>query len=183
MQHIERTAPLPEGKGYREIWLAGGCFWGMQKYMQGVQGVFTTDVGYANGHVPNPSYEQVCAHTTGAAETLRVVYDPQVASLGFLLTLFFQAIDPTSVNRQGGDIGDQYRTGIYYTDDADLPIITDAINTLATTLTASVAIEVKPLDSYYLAEDYHQDYLIKNPGGYCHISDRMCAAAHAAVPE
>lgn len=168
--------------GLREIWLAGGCFWGMQKYMDGVQGVISTDVGYANGHTENPTYEQVCAHKTGFAETVHVVYDPARVPLRFLLQLFFKAIDPTSVNRQGGDVGDQYRTGIYYQDAADRPVIDAAMAELAKTLDKPVAVEVKLLENYYPAEAYHQKYLVKNPGGYCHISDTMCAAASAAQP-
>lgn len=175
MQVIQRKA-----EGDSEIWLAGGCFWGMQKYVEGIHGVVESDVGYANGHTPNPTYEQVCAHTTGYAETVRVVYDRKEVSLSFLLELFYNAIDPTTVNRQGGDIGEQYRTGIYYTDAADLPVIEASIAALAQTLDKPVAIEVKPLENYYLAEDYHQDYLVKNPGGYCHVTDAMCAVAHAA---
>lgn len=178
---IQRLEPVADG--HREIWLAGGCFWGLEKYLGGVQGVVRTDVGYANGHTENPTYEQVCAHTTGFAETVRVEYDPEKASLSFLLGLFFDAIDPTSMNRQGNDVGDQYRSGIYYTDPDDLPAIAAAIDTLQRTIVGLVAIEVKPLQNYYLAEDYHQDYLVKNPGGYCHISDAMCAVAHAARDE
>ncbi|MDL2317628.1 peptide-methionine (R)-S-oxide reductase MsrB [Eubacteriales bacterium OttesenSCG-928-A19] len=180
VQTIQRKTPLPAGKEYKEIWLAGGCFWGLERYMEGIHGVAGTDVGYANGNTPDPTYEQVCSHTTGYAETVRVVYDPDMVSLPFLLTLFYQAIDPTTVNRQGNDIGDQYRTGIYSLDESDLPAIRESIDALALTLDAPVAVEVKPLVNYYLAEDYHQAYLRKNPGGYCHISDTMCAAAHAA---
>lgn len=183
MEIIQRETPVAEGKGYREIWLAGGCFWGMQKYVDGIHGVVQSDVGYANGHTPDPTYEQVCAHKTGYAETVRVVYDPAEVSLGFLLDLYYKAIDPTTVNRQGGDIGDQYRTGIYYTDPAELPAIEASIAALAGTLDKPVAIEVKPLVNYYLAEDYHQKYLEKNPGGYCHVTDAMCAVASTAREE
>lgn len=177
---IERTAQVPEGKGYREIWLAGGCFWGLEKYLDGVHGVIATDVGYANGHTENPTYQAVCSHKTGYAETVRAVYDPSAVSLGFLLDLYYKVIDPTSVNRQGNDAGDQYRTGIYYTDPADLPVIEVSIDALGASLSAPVAIEVEPLASYYLAEDYHQKYLEKNPGGYCHITEGQCAIARTA---
>lgn len=183
MSIIERLAEVGQGSGYKEIWLAGGCFWGMQKYMDGIHGVVETDVGYANGHTESPTYQQVCAHTTGFAETVRVVYNPGEISLAFLLELYYQAVDPTSVNRQGGDIGDQYRTGIYYTDEAELPVIRASIDTLAATLDKPVAIEVAPLINYYLAEEYHQKYLEKNPGGYCHITDAMCAVARTAREE
>lgn len=169
-------------RALKEIWLAGGCFWGAEKYLAGIRGVIRTDVGYANGHTPEPTYEQVCRQDTGCAETVHVAYDPGVLPLGFLLGLFFKAIDPTSVNRQGGDVGDQYRTGIYYKDAEDLPVIREAVQALQRTLERPVAVEVKPLRNYYLAEAYHQKYLEKNPGGYCHISDVMCKAAAAAMP-
>lgn len=177
---IQRTSPVQPGSGHQEIWLAGGCFWGMEKYLDGVHGVVQTDVGYANGHVENPTYQQVCAHTTGYAETVRVVYDPQVVSLPFLLDLYYKAIDPTSVNRQGGDVGDQYRTGIYYTQEADAPVVEASLKALAGTLDAPVAVEAMPLQNYYLAEETHQKYLEKNPGGYCHVTDEMCAVARTA---
>lgn len=163
-----------------EIWLAGGCFWGLQEYLDRVEGVFCTNVGYANGQTLNPTYEQVCSHTTGYAETVHVVYDTAVISLPFLLDLFYKAIDPTSLNRQGGDIGEQYRTGIYYGDAADLPVIEASIGRLAEKLDKPVAIEVKPLDNYYLAEEYHQDYLKKTPGGYCHIPQKLFSYASTA---
>lgn len=180
---VQRLKPLSLTDAQREIWLAGGCFWGMQKYMDGIRGVVATDVGYANGNTPNPTYEQVCRHDTGYAETVRVVYDPTQISLRFLLALYFQAIDPTTVDRQGEDIGNQYRTGIYYMDKADLPIITLAIDALAKTLDKPIAVEVTPLKNYYLAEEYHQNYLVKNPGGYCHITEGQCAAAREAKEE
>lgn len=180
---IERLRPVPEGSEHREIWLAGGCFWGLEKYLRGIHGVIDTDVGYANGDTPNPTYQQVCSHATGYAETVRVVYDPAEVSLSFLLSLYFDAIDPTSVNRQGNDIGDQYRTGIYYTEESDMATVRAALGALSKSLGAPVAIEAMPLRNYYLAEDYHQDYLAKNPGGYCHISDGMCAVAAQAREE
>ena len=117
-----------EKKGYdmekrSVIYLAGGCFWGTEHFMKQVRGVEKTRVGYANSALSDPSYEQVCSGATGAAETVEVVYDPAVVGLPLLLNLYFLTIDPTSLNRQGGDIGTQYRTGIYYTDTADLPFI------------------------------------------------------------
>ena len=163
-----------------EIYLAGGCFWGMQKYLSSVRGVTETEAGYANGPDVRPTYEQVCRNS-GHAETVRVKYDPQKVSLAFLLRLYFDAIDPTSVNRQGGDSGIQYRTGIYYTDEKDLPVIRAEIDCLRKTLTKPVAVEVLPLGNFYPAEEYHQDYLDKNPGGYCHIGpEKMKRAAEAA---
>jgi len=172
---IARKGGVPEGA--REIWLAGGCFWGIEKYMAGIHGVLGTSAGYANGQSVSPSYEQVCTGTTGCAETVHVVYSPKVLSLARLLALFMQAIDPTSLNRQGGDVGTQYRTGIYYCDHTDLPVINTAIEQTEAECGVLIVVEVKPLESYYLAEEYHQEYLKKNPGGYCHIGDELCAAA------
>lgn len=165
-----------------EIYLAGGCFWGMEKYLASIRGVLSTEVGYANGKTMNPTYEDVCRKNTGHAETVRVSYDPEVVSLRFLLELYFEAIDPTAVNRQGADVGVQYRTGIYYTDPAYLPVIQEAVGELQKTLDRPVAVEVKPLENFSSAEEYHQQYLDKNPGGYCHIGrDKFERAARALV--
>ena len=172
---IERKDDLPGGAA--EIWLAGGCFWGLEKYFSRVRGVIMTSVGYANGTAVSPTYKQVCTGTTGCAETVHVVYNPEILHLARLLSLYMQAIDPTSLNRQGGDIGEQYRTGIYYTDEKDLPVINAEIKKVDAECSEPVVVEVKPLSSYYLAEEYHQDYLKKNPAGYCHIGDKLCAAA------
>lgn len=175
---IQRAISVPAG--LREIWLAGGCFWGTEQYLAGVHGVVHTSVGYANGKTPAPTYEQVCSHTTGYAEAVHIVYDPQVLTLRFLLELYFRSVNPTSLNRQGGDIGEQYRTGIYYLDEEELPVIREAVAALAVTLDRPVAIEVAPLRNYFLAEEYHQRYLDKNPGGYCHISTEKLAYARQA---
>lgn len=165
-----------------EIYLAGGCFWGTEKYFASIRGVTSTLVGYANGKTQNPSYEEVCRNDTGHAETVCVRYDPKILPLDFLLSLYYEAIDPTSVNRQGGDSGTQYRTGIYYVDEADLATIEHSIEKLQKRLDKPVAIEVKPLDNFSSAEDYHQKYLEKNPGGYCHIGKaKFEKAAHAVV--
>ena len=152
-----------------EIYLAGGCFWGTEKYISSIRGVISTKVGYANGRTENPTYEEVCRNNTGHAETVHVTYSPEMLPLEFLLELYYNSIDPTSVNRQGGDAGTQYRTGIYYTDEADLPVIERSISRLQARYDKPVAIEVKPLENFYPAEEYHQKYLDKNPGGYCHI--------------
>ncbi len=152
-----------------EIYLAGGCFWGMQKYISSLYGVMKTEAGYANGPTVSPTYEQVCQNS-GHAETVRVEYDPQKISLAFLLRLYFDAIDPAAVNHQGGDSGIQYRTGIYYTDEADLPVIRSERERVQAALSAPVAVEVLPLKNFYPAEEFHQNYLDKNPEGYCHIS-------------
>ena len=152
----------------RTIYLAGGCFWGCQKYFDLIPGVLQTEVGYANGPTANPSYEEV-KHHAGHAETVRVVYDPQALPLGQLLDAYFRVIDPVSVNKQGEDEGIQYRTGIYYIDEADLAVIQPKLRALAEQYDAPLAVELKPLENFYSAEEYHQKYLEKNPGGYCHI--------------
>lgn len=164
-----------------EIYLAGGCFWGMEKYLASVPGVESTQVGYANGRTEHPTYEEVCRNNTGHAETVKVVYDPRVLPLAFLLNLFYDAIDPTSLNRQGGDVGTQYRTGIYYADEDDRPLIERSLADLQKHYQKPLEIELKPLDQFYPAEDYHQSYLDKNPGGYCHIGADKFRKARCAV--
>ena len=159
------------------IYLAGGCFWGAQRYFDFLPCVLETEVGYANGTTANPTYEQVKHENTGHAETVRVVYDPAAISLEELLEQFYKAIDPTSVNRQGGDVGVQYRTGIYSTDPAQTPIIEASLAELQTHYAQPVAVEALPLSNFYTAEEYHQKYLDKNPGGYCHISPALFEAA------
>lgn len=165
-----------------EIYLAGGCFWGMEKYIQSIRGVLSTKVGYANGETESPTYEEVCYHDTGHAETVLVIYDETILSLDFLLNLYFEAIDPTSFHKQGGDVGKQYRTGIYYTDENDLPLIERELNKLQKRYDKPIVIEVKALQNFYEAEEYHQKYLDKNPRGYCHIGrDKFQKAAEAVV--
>ena len=166
----------------RELYLAGGCFWGMQKYLDNVCGVLQTEVGYANGKTENPTYEEVCSCGTGHAETVHVLYDAQRVSLEELLELYYGAINPTSLNRQGGDIGSQYRTGIYYTEEEDLPVIVRSISSLQARLDKPVAIEVKTLENFSLAEEYHQKYLDKNPNGYCHITPAKLEQVKQAQP-
>jgi peptide methionine sulfoxide reductase msrA/msrB len=163
----------------KTIYLAGGCFWGLQKYLSLIRGVTKTEAGYANGAAAAPTYEQVCANS-GHAETVRAEYDENVITLTRLLDLYADVIDPNSVNRQGGDAGIQYRTGIYYEDEADRAIIAGWLVLLGESLTKPVAIELKPLENFYPAEEYHQNYLGKNPGGYCHISnDKFECVANA----
>jgi len=156
-------------KNIKDIYLAGGCFWGTEHYFKQVEGVVDTEVGYANGNIAHPTYEQVCTDTTRFAETVHISYDPTKISLAFLLTLYFKAIDPVSVNQQGHDKGTQYRTGIYYTDAADLPVIEAAWAAEQARHERPLAVEKLPLENFYIAEDYHQDYLDKNPSGYCHL--------------
>ena len=164
----------------KEIYLAGGCFWGTEHFLKLIDGVETTQVGYANGNIANPTYKQVCTETTDFAETVKVQYDPLKVDLPFLIDLYFKTIDPTSVNRQGNDRGTQYRTGIYYTDPADLAVIQETVHRLATAYPRPLAVEIKPLKNFYPAEDYHQDYLDKNPGGYCHINPALFEMARKA---
>jgi methionine-S-sulfoxide reductase len=150
------------------IYLAGGCFWGLQKYMDQFDGIIETQVGYANGPDFAPTYEQVCADS-GHAETVRVVYDETVLPPEELLERYFTVIDPLSVNRQGHDTGIQYRTGVYYTDEAQLPAIRRIFDRQREKAGASLAVTVEPLKNFFPAEEYHQKYLDKNPNGYCHI--------------
>ena len=150
------------------IYLAGGCFWGMQKFFDQFEGVIATQVGYANGPDAAPSYQDVCRNS-GHAETVRIDYDQGKLSLGELMDLYFMVIDPLSVNRQGEDEGIQYRTGIYYTDPADLDAIRAVCVREAEKAGAPLAVEVAPLVNFFSAEEYHQTPLEKHPNGYCHI--------------
>ena len=154
------------------IYLAGGCFWGVQKYFDQFDGVLTTEVGYANGPEEAPSYRDVC-NSSGHAETVKIEYDPEVISLTELLGYYFMVVDPLSVNKQGNDCGIQYRTGIYYTDENQLPEIKDVYKEQEEKAGAKLAVEMEPLKNFYSAEEYHQKYLDKNPGGYCHIPGKM----------
>ena len=152
----------------KTIYLAGGCFWGLQKYFDQFSGVISTEVGYANGPDKAPTYEEVC-NDSGHAETVRIEYDEEVMNLKELLANYFRVIDPVSVNRQGGDIGIQYRTGIYYTSDDQLPFIQEVFEAVRNEAGQDLAVVVEPLKNFFPAEEYHQKYLDKNPGGYCHI--------------
>lgn len=152
-----------------EIYLAGGCFWGVEEYMSRIDGVIDVTSGYANGNTSNPSYEDVLYKKTGHAETVHVTYDASVVSLSDLLTYYFKVVDPTSLNKQGNDRGSQYRSGIYYVSESDITVIEKAIEKESTKYSDPIVVEVEPLKNYYLAEEYHQDYLKKNPNGYCHI--------------
>lgn len=153
----------------KSIYFAGGCFWGVEAYMEKIYGVIDSSSGYANGKTENPTYEDVVYRNTGHAETVHVKYDANKVSLETLIKYYFRIIDPTSINKQGNDIGTQYRTGIYYTDSNDLPIIEKEINEEQKKYNKKIVVEVSPLKRFDLAEEYHQDYLKKNPHGYCHI--------------
>ena len=154
------------------IYLAGGCFWGLQKYFDQFDGVLRTEVGYANGPDKAPSYEDVC-HDSGHAETVKIEYDEDRISPEELLDKYFLVIDPLSVNKQGHDEGIQYRTGIYYTDERQLDTIRKVYSREEAKAGAKLAVAVEKLKNFYSAEEYHQKYLEKNPGGYCHIPARF----------
>lgn len=153
----------------KDIYFAGGCFWGIEEYFSRIEGVTDTEVGYANSKVENPSYELVCSGMTDSAETVKIIYDENIISLEDLLEKLFLVIDPTLLNRQGNDIGSQYRTGIYYNEDEDLEVINSYIDSIKNNYKKDILTEVLKIKNFYPAEDYHQDYLKKNPNGYCHI--------------
>ena len=153
----------------KDLYLAAGCFWGAEHFFKQIQGVVFTEVGFANGRTDNPTYEQVYTDTTGHAETVHLRYNPLQVSLPFLLEMYFKAIDPTSLNRQGEDRGTRYRTGIYYPHPDDLPFIRLAMAQEAPRHGLPLQVEVLPLQCFFRAEDYHQDYLDNNPTGYCHL--------------
>ena len=163
-----------------EIYFAGGCFWGTQHYLKQIRGVISTEAGYANGHFCDPTYEEVYTDMTGYAECVKVVYDPEIISLEKLCELYFHSIDPLSHNQQGNDIGTRYRTGIYYFSDLDKEIIMSVYNRIEERMGEKLAVEVEELVSYYPAEEYHQDYLDKNPDGYCHLPSFLMEYARKA---
>lgn len=171
-----------EGKNIKEIYFAGGCFWGTEHLFQLVGGVVATEVGYANGKIKNPTYEQVISHTTGFAEAVKVQYDADEVDLPLLIDLYFKSIDPTTIDRQGNDVGENYRSGIYTTDPTAEAIVKTEVAKLAKNYSKPVVVETIPLKNFYKAEDYHQDYLDKNPGGYCHIPLSVFEEAKRANP-
>ena len=150
------------------ITLAGGCFWCLEAVYEQVDGVVAVESGYSNGHVPSPSYEQVCAGSTGHAEVVRVEFDPQCISLREILEIFFTIHDPTTRNRQGNDIGPQYRSGIYFTSPEQEAVAREVLAEVNALLKGRAVTELLPLDTYSRAEAYHQHYFASNPGqGYC----------------
>ena len=165
------NAPAPAGM--KEIVFALGCFWGAERVFWQTDGVYVTQVGYAGGYTPNPTYEETCSGQTGHTEVVRVVYDPKQVSLDTLLKLFWESHDPTQGMRQGNDIGTQYRSAIYTYDEADLAAAKASEAAYNQALKSAgrgeITTEIKPLDAFYVAEDYHQQYLAKNPAGYCGI--------------
>lgn len=157
----------------KKIIFAGGCFWGVQAYFDGKRGVLRTKVGYANGNGQNPTYEEVCMGSTGFAEACFLEYDPEIVELEELLEMYWKIIDPTLVDRQGNDMGNQYRTGIYYLDNNDVNIIEKSRENQQKNYKGKIVTEILPLENFYDAEEYHQRYLEKNPGGYCHIPKEL----------
>lgn len=167
----------------KEIYLAGGCFWGTEHFFKQIEGIVKTEVGFANGNTTDPTYKEVYTDTTGYAETVRVVFDPEKVGLRFLLRMFFMAIDPTSLNKQGHDEGTRYRTGIYYTDENDLPLIEEVYEAEQAKYAEPLVVEKQPLKNFYSAEQYHQDYLDKNHDGYCHLPLSLFKFAKESKPE
>lgn len=174
------TIPLPTeiiqqnrpGDGEAEIYLAGGCFWGTEFLMRNVPGVTSVEVGYSNGTTSNPTYRDVC-RGSGHAESAHIVYDPDIITLQKLLSIYYQSIDPTFVNREGNDEDMQYRSGIYYSNPNDKSIIIASLKELQGNFFNKVSIECEPIKNFYRAEEEHQEYLMKNPSGYCHMSRSM----------
>ena len=165
------------------IYLAGGCYWGAEKYLSSLKGVVATEVGFANGFVQAPSYYQVKHEETGHAETVRVSYDPEIIPLRALVNLFFEIIDPTTVDKQGEDEGHQYRTGIYWQQPEDEAVVRQCLTELRQKVGQPLAVEALPLQCFYPAEEYHQKYLDKNPGGYCHVPFGKIAWAKTVEPK
>ena len=161
--------PFPEG--YEEIVLAMGCFWGVERLFWQVPGVYVTAAGYAGGETPNPTYQETCTGDTGHTEVVRVIYDPNQLSLDHLLQIFWEQHDPTQGNRQGNDIGSQYRSAIFTTTDEQLMAAERSADSYQQALEkagkGAITTEIKPLVAFYYAEAYHQQYLHKNPNGYC----------------
>ncbi len=153
----------------KEIYLAGGCFWGLEAYMERIYGVADAISGYANGNTSNPKYEDLLYKNSGHAETVQVKYDPEKIDLKTLLSYYIKVVDPTSLNKQGNDKGSQYRTGIYFTEEAEQKIIAEFLKEQQKKYDKPILIENLPLKDFTMAEEYHQDYLKKNPNGYCHI--------------
>lgn len=169
---LEKIADCVYGP-QRDIWFAAGCFWGAQKFFKMIPGVEFTEVGFANGWEQNPTYEQVYTDTTGHAECVHVRYNPEAISLKELVRLYFKIIDPLSLNRQGEDEGTRYRTGVYYEDERDFGILSKEFQKIEKKLGCALAVELCHISCFYRAEEYHQDYLDKTPGGYCHLSPEI----------
>ncbi|HET8791230.1 MAG TPA: peptide-methionine (S)-S-oxide reductase MsrA [Modicisalibacter sp.] len=167
----QRSMIAPFPPGCEEVVLGLGCFWGAERLFWELPGVYVTAVGYAGGFTPNPSYEETCTGSTGHSEVVRVVFDPTEIGLPELLQVFWEAHDPTQGMRQGNDIGSQYRSAIYTTTDAQLALAEQSRKQYQRALEnagrGAITTEIAPLEAFYVAEEYHQQYLAKNPGGYC----------------
>ncbi|OJT22492.1 peptide-methionine (S)-S-oxide reductase [Archangium sp. Cb G35] len=179
-------APFPEG--LEQAIFALGCFWGAERKFWQTPGVYSTSVGYAGGFTPNPTYEEVCSGRTGHTEVVLVVYDPKKVSFETLLKVFWESHDPTQGMRQGNDVGTQYRSAIYWTTDEQRKAVLASREAYQKVLTAAghdiITTELRPAPEYYYAEDYHQQYLAKNPNGYCGLGGTgvSCPVGVAAAP-
>ena len=175
--NLDLDSPTPEG--LKEIILGAGCFWGVERRLWNLQGIKLTSVGYAGGASINPSYEEVCSGSTGHAEVVKVVFDPLEISLKEILISFWEMHDPTQGMRQGNDIGSQYRSVIYTNNEEDLNLAKSTLETYQQEISKAgfgpITTELKVLNNYYLAEEYHQQYLQKNPNGYCGIGGIGCS--------
>ena len=163
---------MDPGDGKETVTLGGGCFWCLQPLFQDLRGVERVECGYSGGHVKDPSYEDVCTDTTGHAEVVQVTFDPKAVSLEELLKIFFTVHDPTTLNRQGGDVGTQYRSAVFYRTPEQKAAAERVIKELSAAglWNAPVVTDVTPFSAFYRAEEYHQDYFAKNPGaGYCRV--------------
>lgn len=181
-KYLEEVTSLLYGKE-RDIWFAAGCFWGAQKFFKLVDGVVFTEVGFANGWEIDPTYKQVYTDETGHAECVHVRYDPEKVSLERLVNLFLNMIDPFSLNKQGEDEGTRYRTGVYYDNGEDREVIETVLGSFENKAGRKSAVELQPLRCFYKAEEYHQNYLVKNPGGYCHLSPAIFELARKTLEE
>lgn len=177
MEQWLNVMKLSDSKSMKTIYLAGGCFWGTEHYISQFEGVVETTVGYANGSVEDPAYEQVYTDQTGHVECVKVVYDDEVISLSTLCRLYFRSIDPLLLNRQGEDIGTRYRTGIYWTDPEDKTVVEEIFVEVQQKYNEPMVVEKGPLCCFYPGEEYHQKYLVKNPQGYCHLSPSLLKSA------
>ena len=177
LKNISLTEDSPDQ--FKEIILGAGCFWGVEKQFWDLPGVYNTLVGYSGGDTENPTYEDVCYKETNHAEVVKVVYDPAEISLEVLLKIFWECHDPTQGMRQGNDIGTQYRSTIYTSDDSDLGLAKEMKDIYQSQLEKNnlnkITTEIEIVKNFYLAEEYHQQYLAKNPNGYCGISGTGCS--------
>jgi len=173
VNHYVNENPVkgPYPKQYRQLIVAMGCFWGAERMFWEQEGVFSTSAGYIGGSTRNPTYEEVCSGKTGHTESVFIVYDPAIIPLDKLLAIFWEGHDPTQYMRQGNDIGTQYRSSIFFPDEADRALINETKRLFQKQLDRSgygrIVTEIMPFEIFYFAENYHQQYLAKNPSGYC----------------